>query len=44
MTKFKGFIKRVVCNSQFERRYVGKVESEPTFYVLLVKLERNYQH
>ena len=31
MTKFKGFIKCVVCNWQFECKNVGKVESEPTF-------------
>ena len=31
MTKFIGFIKCVVCNWQFEHKYVGKVENEPTF-------------
>ena len=38
LTKFKGFIKCVVCKWQFERKYVGKVKSEPTFLCIACEI------
>ena len=38
MTKFKGFIKCIVCNWQFECKYVGKIESEPNFVSVVCKI------
>ena len=38
MAKIKGFIKCVVCNWQFGCKYVGKVESEPTFLCVACKI------
>ena len=38
MTKFKGFVKRVARNWQFEHKYVGKVKSEPIFLSVACKI------